>query len=522
MGGMKAPLALLPLLALSALPTVAGGTDEAFITAVRGILPPAKAAETKQQTPPAQTAATEAPSAAPSAPAEMSFTPDLAPVADTSPAAHPAEFNDFKAKLAQQAELNLYDFTPAMTVVLDTTHDEFAIEAWMQQAAKDGCAAAQQYVGDIALNFIPENKLLSPKAKAGYALLRQAADAGYDPAKVNVYMCLLYGIGVPKDEKAANAYIMQACKSGTPIPRFKWLQSSGRLDKFEDKDRPEVKSEIERGNHHVMLLLSKQAPDTKTELEWLQKAAVAGNPEALFILSSVFSSSDPKQSFRLLAEAIAKHHAQAMFVLADMLLEGDPNTPALKLNGLKHDDVNGRKLMKLAALSGSPAADYWLGRATFDGRFGMAQSYERAYKHFEHGARTANPACCIAQGVMLLRGLGTAKDERRGLYYLNSAANNGRPDAVCLLAYAVYNGISVEADAAKAAEMLQEAAAMEYPDAYIYLAYITAKGGKGLPPDEKQAEKYLRMAELDVSAEGKTAMRELYTRLHKEGWVPMP
>lgn len=517
---MKAPLALLPLLSLAALPAVADEADAAFSTAIRAILPPAKVAEMKAQTP-AAPAVEESTPAAPAA-EKLSFTPDLAPAADTSPAAHPAAFNEFKEKLRKQAELNLYDFTPAMTVVLDATHDELAAETWMQKAAQDGCSAAQQYMGDIALNFIPADKMLSPEAKAGYALLRQAADAGYDPAKINVYMCLLYGIGVPKDEKAAAAYIMQACKSGTPIPRFKWLQSTGRLDTFEDKDRPEVKAEIDRGNHHVLLLLSKQAPDTQTQLEWLQKAAAAGNPEALFYLSSVLSTSDPKQSFRLLAEAIAKHHAQAMFVLGDLLLEGDPNGPAMKLNGLKHDDVNGRKLIKLAALSGSPAADYWLGRACFDGTFGMPQSYDRAYKHFEHGARTANPACCMAQGIMLLRGLGTAKDERRGLYYLNNAANAGRADAVCLLAYAVYNGIQVEADAAKAAQMLQEAASMDFPDAYIYLAYITAKGGKGLPADEKQAEKYLRMAELDVTDEGKAAMRELYARLLKDGWVPLP
>ncbi|MBR4311482.1 MAG: hypothetical protein IKT79_10660, partial [Akkermansia sp.] len=67
-------------------------------------------------------------------------------------------------------------------------------------------------------------------------------------------------------------------------------------------------------------------------------------------------------------------------------------------------------------------------------------------------------------------------------------------------------------------KLLQEAAAMGQKRAYVYMAYITAKGGSNMTADPRMAERYVRMAALDLKEEAKT----LYDKLMAEGWNPEP
>lgn len=513
---MKLFRSVLPLLALT-LPSAAD-----FASGIRAVLPPAQKAEPS----PAVAAPAPAPeepaevAAEPAAPEpkELCYTPDAGPAADVSPAAHAEAYTAFKAALKEQAEKNLYDFCPAMDTVLKATNDPFAVQAWMKKAADEGMPAAQQFVADQRLINVRLDELQSAEVKTAYTLARKAADAGYDPAKVNVYMCLKNGVGVKKDEKAADKYILEACKSKGYIPRFKWLQLSGRLTSFSDCERAEVKAEIERGNDHVVYFLSTLAPTAAEKNEWLLKAAKLGNPEALYVLSAMASQKDPKSSFELLKEAIKVHSAEAMYALGVALTDADPDSELMKAAGIGHDDVSGRHLVKLSGMLGSASAQYWLGHVYHDGVFGVTKDDETAFRWFEQGAKGGSVPCATSLGVMQMLGVGTPKDEKKGLAYLNMAANAGDPNAVMALSYALYTGIGVPANARKAAEMLEEAAAMGNPAAYICLAYITAKGGAELPADPKRAERYVRLAKLDMKDEA----QQLYDKLMAEGWTPEP
>ena len=87
------------------------------------------------------------------------------------------------------------------------------------------------------------------------------------------------------------------------------------------------------------------------------------------------------------------------------------------------------------------------------------------------------------------------------------------------LAYAYYKGIGVKADARRAADYLSEAAATGIPGAYVYLAYITARGGEGLHADKEQAQRYVRLAAMDMGEQA----QKLYERLMESGeWIPQP
>ena len=240
---VKTTQRLLPIFALTMIPAVAQPEADLLATAeaIRQFLP---------------AAATQMPAPKP-APAEeprqeLVFTPDAPRAADVSPEAHAEAYARFVEHLNQQLKDNTYDFCLALREVLEATNDEFAVMSWMEKAAAEGNPVACQFVGDRRLTRVARDEMQSPAVKAAYELVRKAADAGYDAAKINVCMCMKMGIGTAQDEAAADKYIFEACRSGNMIPRYKWMQMSGRLRSWEDRERPEVAAEIARGNHHVM------------------------------------------------------------------------------------------------------------------------------------------------------------------------------------------------------------------------------------------------------------------------------
>ncbi len=491
----------LPFFTLSLLPVAAQSPDDnqAFSAAVREFLPAAATAMPVKKI-------------------ELTFTPDTPPAADSSPAAHPEAYARFVEALQEVVQQNIYDFCQPLRIVLEATNDEFAVMSWMEKAAAEGNPAACQFVGDRRLSRIPRDKMQSPEVKAAYEMVRKAADAGYDAAKINVCMCMQMGIGTKQDEEAAKKYMFEACRSGNMIPRYKWLQMSGRLSCWDDRERPEVAAEINRGNHHVLYYLSSKATSVEDRIAMLRSAAEKGNPEALYTLSALSSEKAPKESLILLKEAVKLHSSDALFALGTAMTDGDPNNPILQAAGIEHNDVAGRQFIKLAAMLNHVGACFWLGSMNYHGKCGIPVNQERAFLHFDHGAAAGNATCGTAAGIMLLRGLGIPQDTRKGLYYLNVAANAGVPHAVIMLAYAQHTGTGLPADSKAATKLLQEAAAMGQKHAYVYMAYISAKGGSKLSPDPGMAERYVRLASLDMKEEA----RAMYDKLMAEGWNPEP
>lgn len=510
---------LIPVLSLPAYAAEQGDT----LSAIRSFLPPAGKAAAESPAPaptPAPIPAADIPEPQPPAQeAQVNHSADVERPADVSPDAHTEAYKTFKERLDEQVKHNLDDYCPAISMVLSATNDEFATLVWMEKAAAEGNLAAMTYVADARLRSIRHNKEQATEVKEAYAMLCKAADAGFDAAVVHRYSCQRAGIGTPKDEADADKKLMEACKRGGFLPRYVWLQASGRLGQYGDAERPEVKAEAARGNHYVLHAMALLNATTKERIAGLQAAAIKGNPDALYALSAICSKAKPKQSYELLQQAIKRHHAESMWTLGGALCELNSPNPLLKEAGIVPDDKTGRHLIRLAAMLNSPSANFWLGNAYYSGDYGIRQDDERAYRHFAQGAGRAHAPCGAAQGYMLLRGLGTEVDTKRGVLLIRGAANAGYPYAVVLLAYAQYKGLGMPADADKALTTLQEAAAMGYPEAYIYMAYITAKGAPNVPANAERADKYVRMAALDLGDKA----RELYDELGKDGeWEPHP
>lgn len=428
-------------------------------------------------------------------------------------------YKAFLAALDEQVRSNALDFCPAATVVLDATGDELAMRDWMDRAAREGQVAAMQYVGNLSLRNVAEDQLQSSVVKKAFGMVEKSAAAGFAPAQINKYMCMNLGMGTPKDAEGARKFMAECCKNGDFIPRYKWLEISGRLNTYQDKERPEVKSEIDRGNYHVLYVLARRAENPDQQRELLTQAARLGSSESLLMLSMLSAREHPRESFVLLKEAARQHNAEAMFTLGSALADPDPSNASIREAGIQKNETEGVRLIKTASMMGDTAAHYWLANSYYDGAFGQPRDENRAYRHFEEGYLSGNVACASATAFMMIRGVGCQPNVEEGLALLQRSANVGYPYAVILMANVQYNGIGVPADGRAAAAKLREVGALNSPAAYVYLAYILTKGGNNLPADPDSARHYLRLAK---SAMGDKAQQMFDALTEKGAWDARP
>lgn len=423
------------------------------------------------------------------------------------------KYSDFCAALEKQVKDNSPDYAAAILCVLEATDgDETAIGTWMHQAAEQGNAAAQHWAADTELATLSKDNLLSPEACAVYQRLSKVADKGFMPAILEMSECLRIGIGVKQDEKAADAKLVNACKGGNIHARYQWLLSTRRLTYFSDRTRPEVDSEVKRGNHLVIHRLALLARDNNEKLEWLRKAADAGNPDACFALA-VATTKQPAESKKWLNKALELHGAGALFMMGQALM----NEKASASLGITPDPKRGVILLKLTAALGLPGACQILGLNYYHGSSGLPQDYTRAYNYFNTPLARDVGVMPDVRAYMLLRGQGVKQNIQEGIKILTERAEHGNPVSDIYLAYEYFSGKRVKADARHATELLSEAAATGAPIAYVYMAYIYAKGGANLPASADDARRYLRFATMDMGDKA----RQLYDELITKGeWEP--
>lgn len=442
------------------------------------------------------------------------------PASSASPSAVTSNprYNEFYEALQKQVKDNSAEFGAAVLCVLEATDgDEKAVESWMRAAAKQGNIAAEYWLTDMALAQTPVEKVLSPEVRASYERMAKLAAKGFVPSMLGASMCLRQGIGVAKDEAAANKMLMEACKSGDFMARAHWLVSTGRMEFFSSRTKPEVESEVKRGNHYVMFRLCNLASDPVQKMEWLKKAAEAGSSDAYFALSAVASAKKPVESRTLLEEAVRRHNPEAYFVMASGLMDVKGENAAVREAGVQPDPKRGLILLKAAAALGHLRSCITLGYGYLKGQLGLPEDPQKAYFYFNHPKLSNTVALATARAYMLLHGKGVKQDTAAGIKLLEDAAKVGHPQASIMLAAEYFSGKHVKADARKASQLLSDAAAAGAPQAYVYLAYITAKGGEGLPADASMARSYLRLASMDMGDKAKQLYDQL---LVKDAWEP--
>ena len=444
-------------------------------------------------------------------PAKKAETPVVAPpkkeIAPGDPANHPEAYAKFAQLMDAIHQKNLYDLSPAYLAVLAATNDEFCIEAWMQKAADEGKAAAQLFMAQRDLFRVPPERYDAEETKKAVALLKKASDQQYAPAMQEYSQCMRLGIGTFKNPAGADRLLQSACRSGCFETRFDWLLKTNRLDKYEDLQRPEVKSEIERGNHHILHHMSPLAPGNEAIIAMLMQAANKGNGKALYEISELFAASDIAKSYQYLRLATRQRNADAMYRLGMYMIE----PPAkLELNvGPVLNPTQGVIFLKLAALMGEPNSRKQLAKMYLQGLHGLEKNPQKAYRHTALGAAILGDAELLtAQGYMLYQGLGTPANQEKGLELLDLAASHRFPYAKTLLGVIYYKGIGVKADASLAKIHLEDAATMNYPLAFIYLALLLDETAT-TDQEKAKVRYYLDHAERAIPGKAKAIFNNL-------------
>ena len=423
------------------------------------------------------------------------------------PAKHPEAYSKFSKLMDEIHQKNLYDLSPAYLAILTATNDEFSIEQWMQRASDEGKAPAQLFIAQRDLFRIPPERYDAEETKKAVALLKKASDQEYAPAMQEYSQCMRLGIGTFKNPAGADRLLQSACRSGCFETRFDWLLKTNRLEKYEDLQRPEVKSEIERGNHHILHHMSLLAPGNEAIISMLLQAANKGNGKALYELSELFAASDIVKSFQYLRMATRQHNADAMFRLG-MYMIAPPSK--LELNvGPVLNPAQGVIFLKLAALMGEPNSRKQLAKMYLQGLHGLEKNAQKAYRHTALGAAILGDGELLtAQGYMLFQGIGTEQNREKGLELLDLAASHRFPYAKTLLGYIYYKGIGVDADKSLAKIHLEDAATQQYPLAYIYLALLLDETA-GTDNEKSNVRYYLDLAERAFPGKAKAIFNNL-------------
>lgn len=445
------------------------------------------------------------------------------PTAEASQTSAPQQYEEayqhFKKALEEQAAGNSTNPCPAITIALKATNDEFCIDEWMKRAADEGNPVALNFIGTKHLFYVPDEHKHTPEVKEAVAMVKKAADKKYVPAMVDYSTFLRNGVGVIKNTAAADRMLLEACKAGNFETRFSWLLQTDRLATYEDLQRPEVKGELERGNHHILYYMSGKAPDRFTMISMLTQAARMGNHSAMYELSMHLSQVDIKTGYHYLKVAAAQHNPMAISVLGQYLVS--PEEKKTKDLGMQKDAEAGVYMLKIAGMLGNTAAHSLLSHMYYHGLWGIPKDINKAYRHVEEGsASRPDVGFMTAMGYMLMKGEGVNQDTEKGKELISVAAKQHYPHALAMMAYINFRGIGTPPNPKEAVYMLESMAIQGLDVCFVFLALMYDEGVEGLPKDPKKTEYYMGHAK---RAMGEYA-QQVFDRHKKQngGWYMAP
>ncbi len=381
------------------------------------------------------------------------------------------------------------DFYEAARIVADNGGSVCTFQNMMQKQADAGNAAAIVW---LVMYRLPYTAIGTPEYDRMLSDLDKAMRAKYTPAYI-----LSATIRHNTDKEKAKQHLVEACKTGNSKARALYILHTGRLA-LDKLNAPEVRSELNKKNHYLEELVANlQISDIKI-VEWMKKASAHGSVTAPFILSqSPANVITDAERFEYLKTAVKRHHVMAMYIYGSTLINPNVYDPQDTLK-IEKNEAEGRKMLELAAMLGSPQAAFDLAVYAADNKLSVCNAAE-VYHLFDYAARCGLSDGNVGKGYCLVLGAGCVPDVQQGLKLLESGRNMGNTLAYQALASVYYNGFGgVKPDLKKASDYLMEAVAAGSPSAYTVMAAITAMGSADTPPDATMADIYLQFAKDDL------------------------
>lgn len=278
------------------------------------------------------------------------------------------------------------------------------------------------------------------------------------------------------------------------------------------------------------------AKDYATALPLLQKAADAGNPEAVDRLGGLYYyghgvTQDYGQARQWYLKAAAAGNSDAMYQLGELYQYGQGVArdytrarywyqkavdagDSQGMNGLGRLYENGRGVVRdytqarqwyqKAVDAGNAQGLVNLG-SMYEGSFGVAQDYTQARQRYQKAVDAGNSNAMYHLGLLYQYGLGVPQDYAQARQWYQKTVEAGNAQGMVNLGSLYEEGLGVAQDYAEARQWYKKAADAGHPGGMNGLGRLY-ENGRGVPQDYAQARQWYQKA---VEAGSVAAMEHL-------------
>ena len=238
--------------------------------------------------------------------------------------------------------------------------------------------------------------------------------------------------------------------------------------------------------------------DPKINKACLEKAALHGQPEAMYELGKTLYEEEKYDSALLRLLPVRDLHDDVSFMLGICLANTGKYREALAY-------------LTEAAASGNSEAEYLVGRFHLNG-IGTSKNEKRAVEWFRRSSENENPTGSYELGMCLKYGIGTFKDIDEGMALILKSAESGCAQAIYEMGNSFRLGNGIAQNKKKAIECYRASAELGYvPAIYQYgflyeLGYIT---GQRDPEQALEQYRKCRRNYKDVEDRISSCIREL-------------
>lgn len=308
------------------------------------------------------------------------------------------------------------------------TKDETRGRKLLEYAAKHGSA-------ESIVSLIRYDQSLDPKGNNFAELLprwKRAAELGHAEACATWGYYLYNGIGLPADKPTAVRFLEKAAakEDEYAIQCLYWAHND---PKYKDRDPRKAFALLQRvgdrANGETCYLLARcyyfgqgTEKDDRKQLDYLRRGQAKQNVSCMASLAWAYQ-------FGLLGLKKDEDRAVSTYLRAARLGRDRCFDSAARILVNDKDDAYFRSILKEAEKADAPDCLFWLGYYYHFGRADIPKDPAKAAALYERSVSAGNNLAKTYLGLLLMDGLGTAKNTQRGISLIKEAALAGVSDA---------------------------------------------------------------------------------------------
>ncbi|KAF9578755.1 hypothetical protein BGW38_005294, partial [Lunasporangiospora selenospora] len=293
-------------------------------------------------------------------------------------------------------------------------------------------------------------------------------------AQFKVADCLMKGTGTEANFKSGLQWLLQSAQDGHPEAMHVYARML---------NSPPTGSDM--------------AKDTTQAMEWLERAATAGWPEALLSLGNAHQygmygkTVDYEQAFYFYEKSAEKSNGKAMATIGNMYSQGQ---------GTSKSPEKAFEWWLKAAQLGIPVAQTEIGYCYRDG-WGVNQNLKGAVEWFTAAANNGHADACCALALSYINGRGVPVNMEMAFEWFNKGAELGSGKAMYNLGMMYKKGDFVQKDDKKKFAWYENALRNNYEEASYDLGVCYLNGENGSKDPVKARELFVRAHNNANSAE---------------------